>query len=408
MVQKNMKKFLTIISIVLLIFPNIVFGEPISVDLSLNVNDIYLSDKAENLTPGQIIRVYATAVNLGVSDAIGHVQFYLNGTKLVGSAEVSLKANGVKDEVFVDFLVPKSEFSIAVKVVSTSPNDQNLANNDVVTAVYHVRKDSDEDGLFDDEDLDDDNDGVSDGDEMKKGTDPLNKDTDGDGVIDSSDVHPLDPKKSKVEAPQPVQKPKTEPIMVKQLPAPAIQKQKPTESGTITGKKTIAASSADSLADKKNTGEKQIELVDDFYNSPDVELLNQVEIVGSQLNWNTFDFGFKTNIEKLSTDKLEYQWNFGDGTEAKKNGSHKYRSTGEYSITLKVKGPWDNELYDSVRVRVAFWSMYNYWLWLIVLVIVLIGFLYSYDFRRRKIIEPKKEREIKQPKNRRKKSELSE
>jgi hypothetical protein len=400
-----MKKFLTIISIVLLIFPNIVFGEPISVDLSLNANDVVLSDSSSSLTPGQIVRLYATVVNLGVSDAVGQVLFYLNGSKQVGSANVSLKAGGVEDEVFVDFLVPSYEFNVSVKIVSVSPDDQNLSNNEAITVTYHVKKDTDGDGIFDDQDLDDDNDGVSDADELKNGTDPLNKDTDGDGVIDSLDVYPLDPNKSKVEVLKPVQKLKTETAKVEQLPTPTTQKQKATEFSAKTEKKTLVTGSTDSLIDKKNAEEKQIELVNDFYNSPDVELLNQVEIVGSQLNWNTFDFNFKTNIENLSTEKVAYQWNFGDGVEANKNGSHKYRSTGEYLITLKVKGPWNNDLYDSVRVRVAFWSVYNYWLWLIVLVLVLIGLLYSYDFRHRKIIEPKAEREIKQPKNRRKKSE---
>jgi len=400
-----MKKFLTIISIVLLIFPNIVFGEPISVDLALNANDVVLSDSSSSLTPGQIVRLYATVVNLGVSDAVGQVLFYLNGSKQVGNANVSLKASGVKDEVFVDFLVPSYEFNIIVKVVSVSPDDQNLSNNEVTTATYHVKKDTDGDGIFDDQDLDDDNDGVSDSDELKKGTDPLNKDTDGDGVIDSLDVYPLDPNKSKVEAPKPVQKPKAESVKVEQLPTPTAQKQK--VDSIITKKETKPSLNNDFVVveNNKTSEEKQAELVAGFYNSPEVELLNQVEIVGSQLNWNTFDFGFKTNVENLSTEKLAYQWNFGDGVEVKKNGSHKYRSTGEYLITLKVKGPWNNDLYDSVRVRVAFWSVYNYWLWLIVLVLVLIGFLYSYDFRHRKIIEPKAEREIKQPKNRRKKSE---
>ncbi len=51
--------------------------------------------------------------------------------------------------------------------------------------------DSDYDGAMDCVDLDDDNDGLSDQDEAKSGTDPLNPDTDGDGVEDGKDRCPL-------------------------------------------------------------------------------------------------------------------------------------------------------------------------------------------------------------------------
>ena len=53
--------------------------------------------------------------------------------------------------------------------------------------------DSDNDGLGNNADLDDDNDGVSDTLELAQGTDPTMNDTDGDGLGDLVDVHPLDP-----------------------------------------------------------------------------------------------------------------------------------------------------------------------------------------------------------------------
>ena len=51
--------------------------------------------------------------------------------------------------------------------------------------------DTDGDGEPDSIDLDDDNDGVSDVDEIANGTDPLNPDTDGDGIGDAFDENPL-------------------------------------------------------------------------------------------------------------------------------------------------------------------------------------------------------------------------
>jgi hypothetical protein len=49
--------------------------------------------------------------------------------------------------------------------------------------------DSDDDGLFDFLDPDSDNDGLADGEERDRGTDPLNIDSDGDGVTDLGEVH---------------------------------------------------------------------------------------------------------------------------------------------------------------------------------------------------------------------------
>ncbi len=52
--------------------------------------------------------------------------------------------------------------------------------------------DSDNDGISDDLDSDDDNDGISDVDEVNNGTNPLSSDSDGDGISDQADDKPLD------------------------------------------------------------------------------------------------------------------------------------------------------------------------------------------------------------------------
>ena len=57
-------------------------------------------------------------------------------------------------------------------------------------------QDTDADNIGDNADVDDDNDGWSDSQEQSRGTDPLRKDTDGDGVNDPQDYYPLDPLKS--------------------------------------------------------------------------------------------------------------------------------------------------------------------------------------------------------------------
>jgi hypothetical protein len=72
--------------------------------------------------------------------------------------------------------------------------------NDVATTGYVIAQinldiDTDLDGEGNSVDSDDDNDGLSDADELLLGTDPLSKDSDGDGYIDGVDDFPLDPNK---------------------------------------------------------------------------------------------------------------------------------------------------------------------------------------------------------------------
>lgn len=57
-------------------------------------------------------------------------------------------------------------------------------------------KDNDQDGIGDNADPDDDNDGLTDKGEPEYGTDPLDPDSDDDGVIDGLDRFPLDPQES--------------------------------------------------------------------------------------------------------------------------------------------------------------------------------------------------------------------
>ena len=102
--------------------------------------------------------------------------------------------------------------------------DENPTNNEMITPMFTVDIDSDQDGIGDEEDEDDDNDGLTDeweneygldpldlndaqldpdnddltnSEEFARGTDPNNPDTDGDGVLDGEDAFPLDPTESR-------------------------------------------------------------------------------------------------------------------------------------------------------------------------------------------------------------------
>lgn len=357
-----------------LLMPGQVGAGTYQIDLGLKVEDVRFSQDMNSLLPGQKLRVYASVFNSGTKDASGYISFFLNDeSNMIGSAEVSAVSGGYFDEVFTDFTVPVNDFRIEILLLSVVPKDENPANDIVLTQRYVVQSDNDHDGIADNLDADDDNDGLSDDAELALGTDKDKADTDGDGVNDAADAFPLDPTKSKKELPKPVPEPevtpapKVAPEPVKVLPAaPAVKNPEPKKILNIFNKKAE---------------EEKAELVQEFYNSPQVELLNEVRMDVTQVNWNTFNFAFSTNVSELNLDKLEYAWFFGDGKESIRNGNHTFRGSGEYFATLKVKGPWGNYLYDGQKVVVAFWSVYNYWLWLIVLCFVLIFFLYAYGFK---------------------------
>lgn len=352
------------------------FANAAGVDLGIRQNSIQFSKELNNIIKGEKLRVYTSVTNFDTGDASAQVFFYLDATP-IGTAQVSLKANGVDDDVYLDFTAPEHDFRIYVELKDINPLDADSSNNQALSVLVHVQDDRDRDGLGDDVDMDDDGDGLTDEQEAVLGTDKNNPDTDGDGVMDSQDVYPLDSKKSKKEEPK-IEKSKT-PQQSTFIPA---QKEAPKQE-----------------AEKKTEGAS--ELIKDFYKSPAIELLKDVHIKAQQVNWNTYFFTFTTNGEGVNLDQLQYTWDFGDGTQSDKIGNHTFSRSGTYYATLKVKGPWNNYLYDNVVVKINFWSVYNYWFWLIVLAVILIIFLSSGRFKHKEARElsgPMPKREKRQPK----------
>lgn len=158
-------------------------------DLSLKAEDLEFSKDV--IISGQSIRIYVRVKNVGNQDISGFVSFF-RGTTLIGeSRPISVRPNGY-DDVFVDFTVPEDSFNIQAKIQGSDPADQNPANDFNQTKLIAPDKDTDGDNTVDRLDADDDNDGLTDEQEKTHSTNPLKADTDGDGYNDQNDVFPLD------------------------------------------------------------------------------------------------------------------------------------------------------------------------------------------------------------------------
>ncbi|KKQ78624.1 MAG: Amidase [Parcubacteria group bacterium GW2011_GWC2_38_7] len=362
-----MKKLLVLVCICLIIFPFKSFAA--SVDLGFKPTSVRFADGDKSFIAGETKRVYVSVSNYGTVDASGSVIIYRD-VQIIGEPSISVPSQGYADEVYADFIVPEHPFRIYFELKGVDPADKNESNNQLLAGLYDVDVDTDGDHIGNKIDDDDDNDGLKDVEEDSLRTDPLRWDTDGDGVSDLLDAYPLDPTRSKKEVPK-VEEPKVAPV-------PEVKKEAPVKAKTVVPEAKPVA-----IAEPKEPASKvgPEELVSDFYKTAQVTLFNQINIRAQQVNWNTFDFSFSTNLPDLNLEELEYSWDYGDGTNGTKNGHHVFSKTGDYYATLKVKGPWDSYFYDNVKVTVDFWSVYNYWLWLFVLAIALAIVLFGTSFK---------------------------
>jgi Bacterial TSP3 repeat len=178
-----------IISLIFIIFliPGVVLA--VDYDLSFQSGDVTFSESL--LIAGDTVRIYAKVHNIGSQDIQGYVTFFQGSAVIDDSQTLSIRP-GQSADVWVDFVVPSSEFNILARIQGTSPVDQNSDNDQVLTALLKPDIDTDRDGIANSIDPDDDNDGLTDIQENVGGTDPLNVDTDGDGVNDKVDIFPLD------------------------------------------------------------------------------------------------------------------------------------------------------------------------------------------------------------------------
>ena len=193
---KSRARFLTFFSTFLVVLGWIVFAVPVRAadyDLSIRASDIEFSKST--IIVKDKVRIYAVVRNIGNNDMSGYITFF-RGTIIVANPQQIQVRPGKTIDVYADLIVPENPFSIQVKIQGTDPKDQNSENDIATTVTIYPDRDTDNDGTVDRLDSDDDNDGLSDADETRIGTDHLRIDTDGDGYNDKVDIFPLDAKEA--------------------------------------------------------------------------------------------------------------------------------------------------------------------------------------------------------------------
>ncbi|MDP4001292.1 MAG: thrombospondin type 3 repeat-containing protein [bacterium] len=142
---------------------------------------------------GDTVRIYTALQNQSGFDIIGRIQFF-DVDKVLGESEFEV-INGRLIEKWTDWQATAGEHEIYVKLIDTfktlagsDPEPINLGSSTSGVDKRFVDSDNDDDNVGDLEDTDDDNDGLDDEQEKNLGTDPLNPDTDSDGVSDGEEI----------------------------------------------------------------------------------------------------------------------------------------------------------------------------------------------------------------------------
>src|SRR3989344_776530 len=142
---------------------------------------------------GDNIRIYTVIFNGSLYDLVGTVEFFDNGI-LIGKTDFSVSKGGHVRDVSVPWKATEGKHLITAQTTAVSMIKDGkkvpvmLENVDAGKSERLVDLDTDGDDIGNSKDIDDDNDGISDVDEVRKGTDPLKKDTDGNGVSDKEEI----------------------------------------------------------------------------------------------------------------------------------------------------------------------------------------------------------------------------
>ncbi|MEK7460565.1 MAG: hypothetical protein AAB628_03395 [Patescibacteria group bacterium] len=143
---------------------------------------------------GEKIRVYTIIFNGSTSDLVGNVEFFDNGASF-GKAPFSLPGGGRVRDIWVDYTAKEGNHVITARLVQVEVVEAGgvkrkvlLENSEAGKSEQMIDLDTDADGIGNRDDPDDDNDTIADIEEIKNGTDPIKKDSDGNGISDGQEL----------------------------------------------------------------------------------------------------------------------------------------------------------------------------------------------------------------------------
>lgn len=361
--------------------------EPL-VDLGISDRDIFFSHEGD-LVAGDHIRLYAKIHNLGEVDVEGYVEFFQGSIPIGQSQVISVRAGGVPEEVFVDFIVPSGSFNIRADIKGTDPQDENAGNNSALTKLYSPIFDDDRDGVPNDQDNcpsqanqdqadadndglgdvcddDDDNDGISDDVENEIGSSPLVADTDEDGVEDPGDAYPADPKQSGL------------PSTLEELLANTADEIMPSLDAE--------AAAAEDYSDTLEAAGTQVEINNQEFSPKAVFSYSRVD-------WNKFQFKAITP----ETAGYRFEWDFDDGVTSNRHSpEHEYASYGNFKVSLRIIAPGGEVSEDTTVVSVPFFTMHNSYVLMIIGLLSLL-LLFGLVFTAKMSILPKRQENKPEP-----------
>lgn len=160
-------------------------------DLSISGDELVLQP-ASGVVAGQSVKIYTTVRNNGEGDLIGTVKFFVDGAQVATDQPISVKQGSIPDEVFVNWVAQAGNHKVSAQIYPYELAGDDPGNN-YVEKDFLVDADFDKDGVGNATDIDDDNDGLEDANEGEIGTNPLDPDSDNDGVNDGEDEFPMNP-----------------------------------------------------------------------------------------------------------------------------------------------------------------------------------------------------------------------